>query len=551
MRYAFLVAWREYAENAKTKGFWLGIFVMPLILFLSIQVPVWLEQKATPIRYYVLVDQSGSLAPIVEARLESLHQQKVLEALNDYARKYSRPPAFVGAASHLGEFSEANPLSAAAFMSKGGKRYFLEQLKPQLKENAPDFQEPRRLFQPVHLPTAISAEAPLATLAQELKPYFRGEKQLEANGQQVLLSAAILIPRDLENLIIRPRPPSSHREADPAPRLNTENIQATNHPLAASKPGLGGPPGPTHQIQYWSANASDSRLRDEIEHAINAEIRQREYLARGLDSAAIHEVERTFILFASLNPKKAAGKETVSQTDTIRQWLPSAFVYLLWLAIFVVIQMLLNNTIEEKSNRIIEVLLSSVTPGELMMGKLFGIAAIGLTMVGAWVAALFGILSWKSGGASEIAGNLLSVVQGSSLVPLFAVYFFFGYLMYAAFILSIGSVCNTIKEAQSYMSLLTIIMMVPLLTMTFIPKDPNGPLARLLSWIPIYTPFTMMNRAAADPPMIDLIGTLFQLLVVTATALWMAGKIFRIGILRTGQPPRLVEMLRWATRKDA
>ena len=100
------------------------------------------------------------------------------------------------------------------------------------------------------------------------------------------------------------------------------------------------------------------------------------------------------------------------------------------------------------------------------------------------------------------------------------------------------------------MSLLTVIMMVPLLTMTFIPKDPNGPLARLLSWIPIYTPFTMMNRAAADPPLLDLIGTLVLLIVVTATSLWMAGKIFRIGILRTGQPPRLVEMLRWATRKD-
>jgi len=144
MRYAFLVAWREYVENAKTKGFWLGIFIMPLILFLSIQVPVWLEQKATPIRYYVLVDQSGSLAPIVEARLESLHQQKVLEALNDYARKYSRPLALGGPVSPLPKFAEANPRSVAAFMSKGGKRFFLEQLRPQLKMDAPDFQEPRR-----------------------------------------------------------------------------------------------------------------------------------------------------------------------------------------------------------------------------------------------------------------------------------------------------------------------------------------------------------------------------------------------------------------------
>jgi ABC-type Na+ efflux pump permease subunit len=164
--------------------------------------------------------------------------------------------------------------------------------------------------------------------------------------------------------------------------------------------------------------------------------------------------------------------------------------------------------------------------------------------------ALFGILSWKSGGASELAGQLLTVLKASNIVPLFSVYFLLGYIMYAAFILSVGSVCNTIKEAQSYMGVLTMVMMVPLLTMTFIPKDPNGTVARVLSWIPVYTPFTMMNRATADPPLVDLVGTLVLLIVTTILALWMSGKIFRLGILRTGQPPKLVEMLRWVARRD-
>jgi ABC-type Na+ efflux pump permease subunit len=96
----------------------------------------------------------------------------------------------------------------------------------------------------------------------------------------------------------------------------------------------------------------------------------------------------------------------------------------------------------------------------------------------------------------------------------------------------------------------TLVMIVPLLTMTFIPKDPNGVLARVLSWIPPYTPFTMMNRAAADPPLVDLWGTLLLLLLSTALALWLAGKIFRVGILRTGQPPKLVEMLSWIRRME-
>jgi ABC-2 type transport system permease protein len=162
---------------------------------------------------------------------------------------------------------------------------------------------------------------------------------------------------------------------------------------------------------------------------------------------------------------------------------------------------------------------------------------------------LFGILTWKAGGASEISGQILSILKGSNLVLLFSFYFLFGYLLYAGVILSIGSVCNTIKEAQSYMAVLTMVMMVPLLTMTFIPRDPNGPVARMLSWIPLYTPFAMMNRAAADPPLVDLIGTFVLLIASTIGALWMSGKIFRIGILRTGQPPKIVEMVRWAFAK--
>ena len=102
MKYAFLVAWREYAESAKAKGFWIGIFLMPAILFFSIQVPIWLEQKATPIRYFVLVDQSGAFGPLVESRLATAHQKQVLEALQEYARKNSLPPANSAAAAATG-----------------------------------------------------------------------------------------------------------------------------------------------------------------------------------------------------------------------------------------------------------------------------------------------------------------------------------------------------------------------------------------------------------------------------------------------------------------
>src|ERR1051326_6381867 len=119
MKYALLVAWREYVESAKAKGFWIGILLMPTIIFLSIQAPFWLEQKATPIRYYTIVDQSGDLGPAIETRIERTHQERVLEALREYARKNS---------AGNGD-TNANMGSVEAFIAAGGKEAFLKQLQ--------------------------------------------------------------------------------------------------------------------------------------------------------------------------------------------------------------------------------------------------------------------------------------------------------------------------------------------------------------------------------------------------------------------------------------
>ncbi len=443
MKYVWLIAIHEYVENAKTKGFWIGMFMLPLIIFGSIKITVLLQTKSTPVRNYLVVDQSGMFGSALETRMKQW---------------------------------------------SGGAE---------------------KRFQAAAWPEGIDTNGPLSSIVQGLKPYLRRQKQVEAGGRKAELYAAILIPRDIEEQI-----------------------------AGSGRVGANG-------IEYWSVNLADTSLRDAVEQAVNTEIRRRQYLAHGMDLAVLQKIEKTRAPFTSLNPDKEAGSEAVSQADIIRQWAPSGFVYLLWIAIFTISQMLLNNVIEEKSNRIIEVLLSSVTPGELMMGKLAGIACLGLTMVGTWVAALFAALLWKSGATPEVADHILVVLRTSNLVPMFAVYFLLGYLMYAAFILTLGSVCNTIKEAQNYMGMITMLMMVPMLTMTFIPKDPNGTIARVLSWIPVYTPFIMLNRVNASPPLVDSIGTSALLLATAALALWMAGKIFRIGILRTGQPPRIMELLRW------
>ena len=176
MRCAFLIAWREFFESAKAKGFWISIFLMPITLFLTIQVPVWLDQKATPVRNFVLVDHSSNFAAVVESGLERAHQRRVLEALQGYAAKHANPQASSADAQRiaisLAELAEGRSESLDAFIRKGGKDYFLGQLKPHLRPAAPPFTEPRRLYQQVNLPEDVDPRSDLPSLANQLRPYL-------------------------------------------------------------------------------------------------------------------------------------------------------------------------------------------------------------------------------------------------------------------------------------------------------------------------------------------------------------------------------------------
>lgn len=507
MRYVLLIAWREFVETIKTRGFWIGILLFPALIVLGVLVPRLIEKKGIPTRHFVLVDRTGTLAPVIRTALAERELRRQEEALVEFARtaKYQEPFSYFVSSNRV--------LDLPAWKQSAGTNWL----------GVRGFVAPKPRFAEVPLPEGVRDEGSLEAVAEALRPWLRGDRKLALAAGETGLFAAVLIPANLAELAARPNPAGTNAAAG---------------------------------LQYWSENLADTALLEAVQTPLNAELRRRAYEGRGLDPAVVRGIEQTRAPVVSLNPKKAAGEEQVGLSDRLRQWLPSAFVYLLWIAIFSVAQMLLTSVIEEKSNRIIEVLLSSVTPGELMLGKLLGIAAAGLTMLATWIGGMLLVIAWKAAGvtpeqaaAAGAMANLpldvAAILRTTWLLPAFVVYFLLGYLLYAGLIIALGSTCNTIKEAQSFMSVIIVFLMVPLFTMTFIPRDPNGTLATALSWIPPYTPFVMMNRMTADPPLRDVIGTLVLLVAFTGFVLWGAGRVFRIGILRTGQPPKLVELLRW------
>jgi ABC-2 type transport system permease protein len=500
MRYTLLIALREFAENAKTKGFWIGIFTLPILLAISIGVSTKLA-RSEPSRYFVVVDKSGAFAESIDQSIEWEHQRSVLQALGQYAQENLRPGQRhdVDLATHQSAVDK--------FIAAGGKDAYLIRLRPVLRDNAPEFKEPTRLFVRTELPKDIDAGAGSDTLREQLKPYLLGDRRIVVDGGDAALFAALLLEPDA---------------VDGATRWTG-----------------------TESIQYWSTNLAVNDLPERIRNALNRETRRRLYVARGVDAVTVREIEATYARLGTFDPGKAAGTETVSTADRIARNVPVAFVYLLWMSIFTVMQMLLNNTLEEKSNRIAELLLSSVTPNEIMMGKLIGIAGIGLTMVGAWLATILIAAQLYHGAGSEVIGPAVDSVVASGLIPMFLLCFLLGYLIYAGLFLSIGALCNDLKEAQNVQGPMMLIMMVPLFTMIFVNRDPHGTIATILTWIPLYTPFTMMNRAAADPPLVELIGATLLMIATALLLLWSAGRIFRMAMLRSGSRPKFAEVMQW------
>ena len=368
MRNALLVAQREFAENAKTKGFWIGLFLFPVIILAGIKVPQFLEEKAVPTRAFVLVDESAEFGEVVDLAMDRAHNRRVMEALSKYAQKNAKGDLSAAGTEGAGldlesipadietmirEMVDSNPEAIDAFIENGGMAFALSQMSGYLKEGAPEFEEPRRKYMRIELADSLEVppEMPFADIVDSLRPALTGSS-LDVEGAENGLFALALIPNDI--------------------------LEHLKRPGIASMMAIGGD---YRGIEYWSTNLADTSLRDTIRRAVDGEVRRREYIARNVDAKTVHDIEHTSAPFSSLDPSKAEGEEVVSMADTIRQWAPAGFVYLLWIALMSTVQMLLNNTVEEKSNRIIEVLLSSVTPWELMWGKLIGIAGIGLTML--------------------------------------------------------------------------------------------------------------------------------------------------------------------------
>jgi len=279
--------------------------------------------------------------------------------------------------------------------------------------------------------------------------------------------------------------------------------------------------------QVWTRRANDSDVSGFIRNALRDARRTELLTAAGVSPEIAEEVQNFRPEVKGFSPNAASGGE-VSMRDRIPSFIGLAAGFILWSLVITGASILLNSVMEEKSNKILEVLLSSASATEILTGKVLGVALLTLTVMGVWGGiGAFGLIS----ASPAIAATVGQVLLANGLIFYFIAYMIGGYLMYAVLFAAIGAFCETPRDAQTLMGPIMMILVVPIMVMQMALTSPDAPVVRILSWIPLFTPFLMSARAPSDPPPIEIVLTLVGMFVMAALMVWIAGRAFRAGAL--------------------
>jgi ABC-2 type transport system permease protein len=287
-------------------------------------------------------------------------------------------------------------------------------------------------------------------------------------------------------------------------------------------------------VEYRSKSAGDFRLVGRLRENVKEIVSERKFTEHGIDP------QLTSLLRTPLEIKtvKLSREGEMEETTFMRTFFSAyAFIMALFFLILTSGQLLVRSVLEEKSNRIIEVLVSSCTPSELMAGKVLGLSALGLTQMGFW----------------SLIGLVFVLVLGAGALPpagqvlLLLLYFLLGYLLYSAVFIALGTPVTTEQEAQQVNGYLVMFLILPIALVIPVMQHPNAGWVKVLTYIPLLTPTFMALRIGVQmPDGMEIAVTVLLLVVSIYLMMIAAGRIFRVAILATGKRPGVRELIRWA-----
>jgi ABC-2 type transport system permease protein len=491
MRQIWLIAWRGFVQHATSRAFLFGLLLLPLYMLIGGALPTASQSQLAalggPIRHFAVIDKTGVMIPAIDAALDRDITTRGLFMLAEYAAENADEVRLRADKPDLARLLlDGDPdseRSIGEIEAMGGVIAAFVELRPYLKPNAPQFREPYRRFFRIDPPSSVAAATDVAEAA---RPYLSAETMVTGPFGPVQLWAILIIPQGFID---------------------------------------GG-----ESAEYLSDDTDRVFLREFLRLALDAELK-RIRAAAYVPKEAIDDVLGAAGTITTIDPDPdhLGALSNVAQTKVIG----AVIVYLmLFTAVFMTANMVVMALVEEKSNRVAELLLSCVRAETLMAGKLFTGLMLAFLLVGVWLASA--VVSIETlfpavrGMVENLFENFSSIEQTAQLLVFFAL----AYLTVGAFLLAAGSAATSITDAQAIVAPATLVTMPIFMLPLAVAYEPAGLLARVTSYVPFFAPFTMMVRTLSAPEGIDILAAL----VVSLLTLWwmvrLVARVFRANLLR-------------------
>jgi ABC-2 type transport system permease protein len=304
----------------------------------------------------------------------------------------------------------------------------------------------------------------------------------------------------------------------------------------------------TGKAEYRASNISSLQAIEELQRALNRLVVKVRLESKGVNPAVVDWAQ----IRIELDQKKIARGRTTAESAGQSFIMAYIMAILLFMAILLYGVNVMSSVLEEKTTRIVEVLVSSLRPFELMLGKVVGAGAVSFFQFLIWgvsarlLMTLRGPIARRLGADVETAGGLQLPPIPAATIAVFLTFFLGGFLLYSAMFAAVGAMSSNEQEARQAQQPVTYLLMISYLSIIGLTNDPSSGFARSLSLVPFTSPIaTPVRWTAGSMAMSELLTSVGLLLVAIVGVTWIAARIYRVGILMTGKRPSLKELVRW------
>jgi len=489
MNNILIVAAREFRQIASMRSFWLTLLIIPLSMVIGGFTPRLIHSDE-PDRIMIIDRAGGGEARAIGERFKTDEGRDALIGLSRYVQRHHLENADPAAlwSQHDRWYGDAD---VARFIAGGGVAAAKTKIARVKAKDTPEFKPSNPDYQVVPVPSSLETVHD-RDLDSALKTVLKPEdKDVKAVDYVILVPAAF---------------------------------------------------GQSPLVRLWANAQPSQRFVGTIEDVLTRDLRTRFLAGQGVAPSAAESASAIAPALAISTPPPGGGAR---EAMLVRSILPLAAAYLLMISLMLSGSWMLQGTVEERSNKLLETVLACVSPEELMYGKLIGTAGVGLFMIAVWMGCgLFAAYATQGAIADFIRPALDPLTSPGTIVAL--IYFFVaGYVAIAVIFLAIGSMSDSMRDAQGYLMpvLLAILLPISILMQAVLGGNSGGVLVEVLTWVPIWTPFAVLARLGLGIPTWEVVGSGAVLAVFAALELVLLGRLFRASLLAQGQRPNFAEVL--------